>query len=189
MRIPTFRQFPVLVILVGLTLIPTLCFTPSASAQSTNTITITSSGGQTVHPGDNITFSYQAGVSDPNSISDTIAVSGVSFQVSVKCPTGGSETFTLTGPPASIDVPANSSAWYPASPVTGRGTAPSKLCGGQAGISNGLTLTTTDTLTCHANSAQGCCHTMCVNEPNPKSHACKPAKSCASGQKGGCCKT
>ena len=181
--------FATLLILVVLTLISALCLVPAASGQSTNTIVLTGPGGQTIHPGDTVAAAYQASIADPNSIADTIAVTSSTLSVSVACPNGKSQVFSLTGPTASIDIPANSSAWYPSTPVTRQGNAPSTLCGGNAGVTNGLTLTTTDGMTCHANSAQGCCHSVCMKSPNPNSNACKPFKSCVSGQNGGCCKT
>jgi len=183
---------PALVILAVLTLIPVLCLAPAASAQSTtplNTVVITSAGGQTIHPRDNVTVAFQASIADPNSISNTVSVSGPVLKVSVKCPTGGSQNFAISAPPASIDIPGNSSSFFPSTPVTAQGAAPSNLCGGRAGVVNGLTFTATSGLTCHANSAQGCCHTVCVKTPNPNSNSCKPFKSCVSGQNGGCCKT
>ena len=170
--------FATLLILVVLTLISALCLVPAASGQSTNTIVLTGPGGQTIHPGDTVAAAYQASIADPNSIANTISVSSSNLTVSVACPNGKSQVFSLSGPTASIDIPGNSSAWYPSTPVTGKGNAPSTLCGGSAGVTNGLSLTTSSGLTCHANSAQGCCHTVCMKSPNPNSNACKPFKSC-----------
>jgi hypothetical protein len=181
---------PAIAILVVLTLIPALCLAPSASAQSGGTVVITESGGQTVHPGDNIVIPYQVSIADPDSISDTVSVSGVTMTVSVKCPSGTSQTFSFNGPSANIDIPAHSSAWFPTPAITGQGVAPSTLCGGQAGVANGSTVSNSFTLTCHANSPHGCCHSVCEQGFPGKGNSCKSVKSCTStGQKTGpCCK-
>ena len=192
MRIQKPLRFAALVIPALLTLIPVLSLAPAATAQSAgaqNTVVITGSGGQTIHPGDTIVVGYQASIADPNSISDTVSVGGANLKVSVKCSNGGFTSFTLNGPSDSIDIPANSSAFFPTTPVSSQGTVPPTVCAkGGSGIVTGLTFTATTGLTCHANSAQGCCHTVCVKTPNPNSNSCKPFKSCVSGQNGGCCK-
>jgi len=191
MHIQKLAPNPVLAILVALTLTSALCLVAPASAQDSGTIVITESGGQTVHPGDNVAIAYQASIADPDSISDTVSVSGMTMNVSVKCPDGTSQTFSINGPSANINIPANSSAWYPTPAITGQGVAPSTLCGGQAGVANGSTVSNSFTLTCHANSAHGCCHSVCEQGVSPgKGNSCKTVSSCTStGQKTGpCCK-
>jgi hypothetical protein len=68
------------------------------------------------------------------------------------------------------------------------GLAPSTLCGGLPGVTNGLTWSATNTLGCHSSSAQGCCKTLCNKSNFPNGNSCKPLTTCTSGQKGGCCK-
>jgi hypothetical protein len=181
---------PVFAILVVLTLTSALCLVPPASAQNSGTIVVTESGGQTVHPGDNVVVPYQASIADPDSISNTVALNGVTMNVSVKCPNGTSQTFSFNGPSANINIPASSSAWYPTPAVTGQGKAPSTLCGGQAGVANGFTVSNSFTLTCHSNSSHGCCHSVCEQGFPGKGNSCKTVSSCTStGQKTGpCCK-
>ena len=114
MRIQKPLRFAALVIPALLSLIPALCLVPAATAQSTgtqNTVVITGSGGQTIHPGDTVVVGYQASIADPNSISNTVSVGGANLKVSVKCSEGSFTGFTLNGPSDSIDIPANSSAF------------------------------------------------------------------------------
>jgi len=180
------------IVTLFISLISALYLVPAASAQGTFSIP-GAVDKLSVHPGDTISLAYAVAITDPNSIPVTVSEINTVLQLSVQCPNGSSQTITVNAPAQSLLIPANNSNYFPAAGV--KTTVPSTLCGGNAGVETAVTMTTTSTMTCNANSAQGCCHTMCTrfthqhnNLPPPGfSNACKPAKQCTSAQHGGCC--
>jgi hypothetical protein len=181
-------------------LIGAYCIAPSARAQ---TVMIAGSmdSNLPVRPGDIIASGYQVSLADTSasSTATTVSVTNAVVLVSIKCPTGKSETITVNLSPRSFSVPANSSNWSAsATDYQGQTKAPSSLCGGQQGTTNGATFTATSAVSCHANSAQGCCHNVCFrfhdkfnNRGGTFSNtSCKPEKQCESPEMqkhGNCC--
>jgi hypothetical protein len=172
-----------------------LYLVPAASAQGT--VVIAGSVDKVpLRPGDAIQLGYEVAITDPDSTSTTVSVTNMVMQLSVGCPDGSSQTITINAPAQSFDVPPNPSSWVPSNST--QATAPPTLCGGKAGVESAVTFSANLATTCHANSAQGCCHNPCVRVhhkhggetvPPPSSESCKPAKQCTSAQHGGCCKT
>src|SRR5438445_13064085 len=186
-----------------MTAIAVYCLAPPASTQGTVVIPGVVINGPTIHPGDIISLGYEVAITDTNPVPITIAVTNPTMQLSVTCPNGSSETITVNAPAQSFLIPANINTWFPSDTTyEGATTAPPTLCGGQGGVETAVTFTSTSTMTCNANSAQGCCHTMC-GRMHHKDHesatgaehesgfaqSCKPVKQCTSAQPGGCCKT
>ena len=181
------------IVALFISLISTFYLMPAASAQGTVSIPGTVDN-LPVHPGDTISFTYAVSVTDPKTISVTVSEISTVVQLSVKCPNGSSQTITVNAPAQSLVIPANNRNWVPAAgPV--KMTVPSTLCGGNTGVETAVTFTTSSTTTCNANSAQGCCHTLCTRfthqhnslPPPGFSQSCKPGKQCTSAQHGGCC--
>ncbi len=183
------------IVALFISLISALYLVPAASAQG-NVVIPGLLYNLPVHPGDTISLAYAVAITDPNSISVTVPEINTVMHLSVRCPNGSSQTITINAPNQSLMIPANNSNWVPGAGHA-QGTVPSTLCGGHAGVETAVTFTTNSTVTCNANSAQGCCHTLCTrfthqnnNLPPPGfSQSCKPAKQCTSAQNGGCCKT
>jgi len=183
-------------VIVGLlvAMILALSFAPAASAQGV--VTISGKAGETVHPGDSFHLIYQVAITNPNSISVTVSEINTVMHLSVSCPNGSSQTISVNAPAESLVIPANNSNWIP-SPAQAETTVPSTLCGGNAGVVSAVTFTSSSTVTCNANSAQGCCHNFCTRfthqrngvPPPGFSESCKSAKQCTSAQNGGCCKS
>ena len=180
------------IVALFISLISALYLVPPASAQGTVVIPGLLDNAP-VHPGDTFSLIYQVAINDPNSISNTVSEINTVMQISVSCPNGSSQTITVNAPAQSLVIPANNRNWVPAAGA--QTTVPSTLCGGNTGVETAVTFTTNSTVTCNANSAQGCCHTLCTrfthqnnNLPPPGfSQSCKPAKQCTSAQHGGCC--
>jgi hypothetical protein len=185
------------VVILLIAAIAAFCLTPAASAQGTVII----SGlvdGSPVNPGDRISLRYEVNLTDNNSDPTTVSVTNAKMWLSVKCPNGSFQTITINPPARSFLVPANgNNSWLPSdSTYEGTTTAPSTLCGGRAGVETAVTFTTLSSVTCHASSVHGCCHTVCFrichkhksNAPTSFSNSCKPEKECLSAQKVGCCK-
>jgi len=181
-------------------LIAAYCIAPSARAQ---TVMIAGSmdSNLPVRPGDTIASGYQVSLADAtaSSTATTISMTNAAVLVSIKCPNGKSETITVNLSPNSLSVPANSSNWSSsATGYQGQKKAPSNLCGGQQGTTNGATFTATSAVSCHANSEQGCCHNVCFRFHDKfndrggtfSNMSCKPEKQCESPEMqkhGNCC--
>ncbi len=182
------------VVILLIAAIAALCLAPAASAQGTVVIS-GSVDGSFIHPGDTISLGYEVAITDNNPGPATVSLTNTIMQLAVRCPNGSFQTITINPPAQSFLVPANNN-WLPSdSTYEGQKTAPSTLCQGKGGVENAIIFTTPFTLSCHANSAQGCCHTVCFRmhhkhsgkSPTSFSNGCKPEKQCISAQKVGCC--
>ena len=108
------------------------------------------------------------------------------------------ETIRINLSSRTFAIPANGNFSSNENDYQGQTTAPSNLCGGKGGTTDGATFSTNSAFTCHANAAEGCCHKVCFrfhvlynNHGGTFSHKdCEKEKQCASPTKHGnghCC--
>jgi hypothetical protein len=190
-----------LIISLIIVLIAAHCGAPAASAQ-TAIIAGSMNSNLPVRPGDTIRVGYEVSLADASasSTATTISVTSAVVLVSVTCPKGASQTITINIPAQSFSVTANTSNWSSsANAYQGQTRAPSNLCGGLGGTTNGATFTATSSVGCHANSEEGCCHNVCFRfhcqyqdqGGSFSDRSCKPEKQCESPEKrehGPCCR-
>jgi hypothetical protein len=179
--------------------------------------------GLPVHPGDTIRAGYQVSLDDHGNRSGgaaTLSVTNSVVIVTVKCSNGKQddddkdhgkgndkqdknhgpdhETITINLSPRTFAIPANGNFSSPENDYQGQAKAPSNLCGGKGGTTDGATFSANSAFTCHANASEGCCHKVCFrfhvlynNRGGTFSHKdCENEKFCASPTKRGnghCC--
>ena len=178
-----------------------LWLAPDASAQAPTVIIPGILDNYVIHPGDTISLGYEVAITSPNPDPTTVSVTNTIMRLHIVCLNGSTETLNINVPTQSFQVPANNQNWQPSdSTFEGKTTVPSTFCGGLGGVEDDDTFSTDENETCHSNSAQGCCHSMCFRHhhkhhdssgdrtPTEFEDGCKPAKQCNSGDKGGCCK-
>jgi hypothetical protein len=183
-----------------------LWLAPAAGAQ---TVTIPSSlnNNEPVGPGDTVEAGFQVTTGDANSGATTVSVTGATAKVSILCPNGSSQTITIKFPTQSLSVPAKNNGWFPASDNTYQGTttAPSNLCGGKQGHTNGIVFTATFGEKCdddRSGDKHDCCKPVCFRIHNRcrDSHgndsggswddddrSCRQEKECMTTEKKGSC--
>jgi hypothetical protein len=136
-----------------------LWLAPATSAQSV--IMAGSTSKITVNPGDTIEAGYEVAIAKAPHPADTVSVTNAVVRVSVNCPNGSSQTLNINLASQSVLVPADSNDWSPGGSVyQGRARAPSNLCGGQQGSTNGATFMATFGHECHQGN-KDCCHEHC----------------------------
>jgi hypothetical protein len=140
--------FPVnarLIVALFVASVSALWLAPASSAQS---LTMTGpTSNLTVNPGDTIEAGYEVAISKSPHATDTVSMTNAVVRVSVSCPNGSSESITINLGSQSVTVPADGNGW---SPGNYQGTkAPSTLCGGHPGKTNGATLMGTYGHSCH----------------------------------------
>jgi hypothetical protein len=156
--------FPVnarVIVALLVTSVSALWLAPSSKADSL-TMTVPTNN-LTVSPGDTIAAGYQVAISKPRHATDTVSMTGV-VRISVSCPNGRSESISISLASQSITVPADGNGWYPGNTAyQGQITAPSNLCGGRPGKTNGATFTETHGHSCHkrSNDNEDCHHDHC----------------------------
>jgi hypothetical protein len=128
--------------------ISALWLTPAASAQSI--VLAGRTGNLTVSPGDTIEAGYEVAIGKSFHPEDTVSVTSAVVRVSVSCPNGSSQTITINIGSQSVSVPADVHAWSPGDSIyQGQTKAPSTLCGGQQGRTNGATFMASYGHSCH----------------------------------------
>jgi hypothetical protein len=191
----------------------TMWLAPAASAQ---TVTIPSSmdNNEPIGPGDTVEAGFQITTGDSNSGATTVSVTGAIAHIAVRCPNGSSQTITINFPSQSLSVPNNNKGWFPPSDNTyqGKTTAPSNLCGGKQGRTNGTVFTATFGEKCDDRSGDNrdrsgdnhpCCQPVCFrfHDRFHDSHkgsdsggswddddrSCKQEKECMTTEKRGTC--
>lgn len=201
---------------------------PAAQAQTqTVMIGGSMDQGLPVHAGDTIRAGYEVSIDDQDksSSSATISVTNAVFMVTIKCSNSKKngkddereddkhgkkddddknhgndhETITINLSARTFSVPGGKRDWSsPENDYQGQVTAPSNLCGGKGGTTDGATFRATSSFSCHASSTEGCCHKVCFRFHGQYDHrggtfshkSCKREKVCASPVKHGhghCC--
>lgn len=140
-----------------------LWLAPASNAQS---LTMTgSTSNLTVSPGDTIAAGYEVTISKSRHATDTVSMTSGVVRVSVSCPNGSSQTITINLGSQSVTVPADGNGWSPSdSTYQGQTKAPSTLCGGHPGKTNGATFMGTFGHSCHKReheSDEDCHHDHC----------------------------
>ena len=134
---------------------------PTSNAQSL--MMTGSTRNLTVSPGDTIEAGYEVAIPKSPHATDTVAMTNAVVRVSVSCPNGSSQTITINLGSQSVTVPADGNDWSPGN-YQGQTNAPSTLCGGHPGKTNGATLMGTYGHSCHNRehgSGDDCHHDHC----------------------------